>query len=263
MDPVAPALRAPAVDAARRMFALPVERRCAFHQPEWGGMAGYQFGDPNELYVGEEPTSEYWHVVRERPGGLGNRWPLPDVEGPLMAWMDARERFGLAVLDGLSEALGEPGALRRWTDGGYAMLRLICYPPGPEVVPHTALRASEHVDAGLLSLYDGGTSPGLQLFMDGEWREVPTGRAVVAAGEVMTTASGGRIPGALHRVVYPEPSAEERWSLPFFLNPRLDQPMYALGQAPRGGSDGRSYGELLRERTGWGPVGVIDGRSGQ
>jgi len=250
MDPVAPDLRGPAIDAARRMFDLPVERRCAFHQPEWGGMAGYQFGDPNELYVGDEPVSEYWHVVRDRPGGLGNRWPLPDVEAPLTAWMDARERFGLTVLDALSEVLGEPGALRRWTDDGYAMLRLIRYPAGPETVPPTALRASEHVDAGLLSLYDGGTSPGLQIFTGGEWMAVPPGQAVVAAGEVMTTASGGRIPGALHRVVYSGADAEERLALPFFLNPRLDQPMYALGQPPLG----RSYGALLRERTGWGPA---------
>jgi isopenicillin N synthase-like dioxygenase len=79
--------------------------------------------------------------------------------------------------------------------------------------------AAPHEDINFLTLLPNATSPGLEVLKpDGLWAPVQTRDQLctVLAGDMLTEASGGRIPATRHCV---KASTRERLSLSFFLNP--------------------------------------------
>lgn len=243
VDPVASdELQSRAVAAAKRMFTLPGPTRTSFYQPEWGGLVGYQYSDSNEIGC-ENLDSEYWHLVQPREGGFETRWPLDDVRGTFEQLMKVRERYALEILAEIEHGLDSGETLSGWVRDEYTMLRVIRYPERPPLEdekPGDEIRARAHIDTGLLSLYDAGDQPDLEV-MEPSTEEriaVEPGSCVVAASELLSRCSTGRIPAVLHRVVGKWPSPE-RIAMPLFLNPRFDQDV-----------GGEFYGAYLRARTG-------------
>lgn len=104
------------------------------------------------------------------------------------------------------------------------LLRVLRYPPLPDVVPDGAVRAAAHEDINLLTVLPAADGPGLELLgTNGRWYPVPCdpGSLAVNAGEMLDLASGGHYPATTHRVVNPvgEAARHPRMSLPLFLHP--------------------------------------------
>lgn len=106
-------------------------------------------------------------------------------------------------------------------EGGISTMRLLRYPPRPQTDDHE-LAGAAHVDSGLLTLLLQDEVPGLQVKnRQGEFENVPVadGELVVNFGRLLQLWTGGHILATEHRVLS---GTEERYSFPFFYEPRVD-----------------------------------------
>jgi isopenicillin N synthase-like dioxygenase len=134
--------------------------------------------------------------------------------------------------------------------GGISTLRLIRYPPRPPEsmagvavdalwVDHAGAKhymlGRAHVDSGLVTLLAQDGVSGLQArAAGGDWIDVPPedGTLAVNFGRLLERWTGGRIKATEHRVIG---SGQERHSIPFFYEPRIDAriaPLPLAGIAP-------------------------------
>jgi isopenicillin N synthase-like dioxygenase len=266
---IAPRLFARVYDVIERLFALSpaIKRACA---PEAArGLAGYVLGDPNEGPTESEETTEMWQVQRPFADPSArhraipeNVWPdaLPELREPALALFQGLDECTLAVLAALDEAyeLG-PDSLVTSARDGWAILRLMRYPPRSPTTPPERLRASPHDDMCLLACYTGGSRRGLEVMQpDGSWSEVPAGEEwlLVGAGSMLEAATNGLVRPATHRVRYSETDPGVRYATPFFLLPRPDADL-----GPRAALETRvgvrryptrTAAEMLGMATGWG-----------
>lgn len=102
-------------------------------------------------------------------------------------------------------------------------LRANNYPPVVGTRASQQLSAGAHTDYGSLTILRApATSRGLQIFREGEWRDVkvPTDTFIVNIGDLMARWTNDRWKATLHRVV---PTAKRRQSLVFFHQPNWAQ----------------------------------------
>jgi len=181
------------------------------------------------------------------PGGgdpLQEATPLPS-EAELPGWRAAAgayylamERSGDALTRALARALGlaeEP--LASLFRGGISSLRLAHYPGrdaaslgqrDPQSLQvdidgrtHWLVNVA-HADSGCITLLAQNGVPGLQARLhSGEWVTVPPteGTLAINFGKLLERWTAGRIRATQHRVVA---LAGERFSIPFFYEPRVD-----------------------------------------
>lgn len=165
---------------------------------------------------------------------MAPRWPanMPAFRAAIETYYQSCERVAFRLLGAISNNLGMPGGhLSQWFTGNHSsFLRLNYYPVCPD--PETPSGATEpvkghlglnrHTDAGALTLLLQDRQPGLQVFKDGRWLPVSPieGALTVNIGDIVQVWSNDQYPAAVHRVLA-NPSAE-RFSVPFFFNPRYD-----------------------------------------
>ncbi len=188
-------------------------------------------------------------IVRELPNDtndlLYQKTPLPDEQdlpgflGTAQQYFLAMESAGNEILASLSRSLKIPGSI--FADAfrdGISTLRLLHYIARDELPISDELKNTRgaHVDSGLLTIlasYQGVT--GLQAKNKaGEWIDVPAaeGSFAINFGGLLERWTGGRIKATEHGVL---PSADERFSIPFFFEPRPDtliEPLPLEGIAP-------------------------------
>ena len=105
---------------------------------------------------------------------------------------------------------------------GNSVLRAIHYPPVGDAPPAGSIRAAAHGDINLITILMGATASGLQLLdRDGQWLDVNTkeGQLVVDSGDMLSRITNDVIPATIHRVINPDDSGSERYSMPFFVHP--------------------------------------------
>jgi isopenicillin N synthase-like dioxygenase len=183
--------------------------------------------------------------------------PLPP-DAALAGWRQdtaayflAMERIAQALMRSLARGLGLPeDAFDRIFADGISTLRLIRYPVRPA---HSMAGAPEdklwvegdrgrryllgraHVDSGLMTLLAQDGVAGLQArAADGDWIDVAPeeGTLAVNFGKLLERWTGGRIEATEHRVLG---HGAERFSIPFFYDPRADaliEPLPLAGVAP-------------------------------
>jgi isopenicillin N synthase-like dioxygenase len=170
--------------------------------------------------------------------------PLPD-EAALPGWRAAAARYyrgmeaiGHALNHAIARGLGlAESVFDAAFDGGISSLRLAHYPErGPETLgtrDPASLQVVEngkafwlvnvpHADSGCVTLLAQNGVEGLQARMlDGTWVTVPPteGTLAINFGKLLERWTGGRIRATEHRVVS---LAGERFSIPFFFEPRVD-----------------------------------------
>jgi isopenicillin N synthase-like dioxygenase len=171
--------------------------------------------------------------------------PLP-AEAELPGWRAAVARYYLgmeALARELTRALArglrvpESSFDPIFAGGGLSTLRLIRYPPRPAEsfagapesdtwLEHDGRRrytiGVAHVDSGCMTLLAQDGVAGLQARApDGRWLDVPPADAAVVVnfGALLGRWTGGRIRATEHRVLG---SDRERFSIPFFYEPRVD-----------------------------------------
>ncbi|MBO6784556.1 MAG: isopenicillin N synthase family oxygenase [Alphaproteobacteria bacterium] len=102
-------------------------------------------------------------------------------------------------------------------------LRLLHYPPPPEDLDEGVMGARVHTDTGAFTILLQDQNGGLEVqTQSGEWVAATPleGAFVVNVGDMLENWTNGRFISVKHRVV--NRSGNERYSVPYFLNPDLD-----------------------------------------
>ena len=225
-------------EVARRFFALPLERRLEIenlNSPQFRGYTRvgteHTGGSPDwreQIDIGPE------RAVLPRVDGapawqrlIGpNQWPvaLPELKDATLAWQAEALRVSREVLRALAAALGQDeGYFDTWFDDEAAThVKIIHYPGRATDTADQGVGA--HKDYGYLALLQQDDIGGLQVqARDGTWIDavaVP-GSFVFNIGEMLEIATQGYLTATRHRVVSPV-AGVDRYSVPFFLGPRLD-----------------------------------------
>ena len=245
---VSGALREEVLSAARRFFALPEERRLEIENLNSPQFRGYT-RTGTEYTGGSADWREQIDIGPERAAlGTGpddpdylrligpNQWPsaLPELRDIVLRWQAEALRVSREVLRALAAALGQDeGYFDQWFDDEAAVhVKIVHYPP--RVAEDADQGVGAHKDYGYLALLQQDEVGGLQVQReDGEWIDaVPVpGAFVFNIGEMLEIATQGYLKATHHRVVSPQPGVH-RYSIPFFLGPRLDAVVKPLQLPP-------------------------------
>jgi isopenicillin N synthase-like dioxygenase len=227
--------------AAHDFFALPLEERQAIdnlNSPQFRGYTrvGYEHtgGRPDrrdQLDVGvERPALD---LGPDDPAYLRligpNQWPesSPSIKERVLAFSDEAARVSKEILRAFAAALGQDESyFDTWFDAeSHNHLKVIRYPGRGDEPEDQGVGA--HKDYGFLALLVQDDLGGLQVkSLDGEWLDATPmpGAFVFNIGEMLEVMTGGYLRATVHRVLSP-PGDVDRYSVPFFLGPRLDSVM--------------------------------------
>jgi len=223
---------------AQHFFDLPLEERYAIdnlNSPQFRGYTRISYehtgGRPDrrdQLDVGVERAT--LDLGPDDPAYLRligpNQWPesLPALRDAVLTWQSEADRVSREVLRALAVALGQPETyFDQWFDDeAHSHLKVIRYPGRGDAADDQGVGA--HKDYGFLALLLQDDFGGLQVeALDGTWIDAAPlpGAFVFNLGEVLEIATRGYLRATVHRVTSP-PGDAERFSVPFFLGPRLD-----------------------------------------
>ncbi|MFD4605070.1 isopenicillin N synthase family dioxygenase [Streptomyces sp. NPDC058464] len=232
------ALRDEALTAARAFFALPEQQRLEIENLNSPQFRGYT-RTGTEYTAGSADWREQIDIGPERPAldtgpddpdylrlAGPNQWSaaLPELKDIVLRWQAEALRVSREVLRALAAALGQDeGYFDQWFDDEAAVhVKIVHYPPRAALDADQGVGA--HKDYGYLALLQQDDVGGLQVQReDGGWIDaVPVPDAFVFnIGEMLEIATQGYLKATQHRVVSPQPGVD-RYSIPFFLGPRLD-----------------------------------------
>ncbi|MEW5356398.1 isopenicillin N synthase family dioxygenase [Streptomyces sp. 16-176A] len=224
--------------AMHAFFKLPEADRLALDNVNSPHFRGYtRTGD--ERTAGARDWRDQLDIGAERPARVPapgepaywwlqgpNQWPaaLPELRTAALHWIDRLSGVARRLLHELLTAIGAPADFYDPVFGEHAhpQLKLVRYPGSAD--DGTGQGVGAHKDYGFLTLLLQDEIGGLQVQReDGRFHDVPPipGAFVVNLGELLEVATNGYLLATNHRVVSP-PGATERFSVPFFYNPRLD-----------------------------------------
>jgi isopenicillin N synthase-like dioxygenase len=238
--------------AARRFFALPLERKLAVEVDRrhrgyirMGGAKMYEGARPDlkESFVYGVDLDENDPDVRAGKPLMGpNRWPaeLPELKRAFDRYYADIDRVGQTVLRAIAVSLG---LSERFFAGRYAkpLARgsLVHYPPQPPDLGTDHFGVSAHTDYGCITFVCQDDRGGLQAKnRAGEWIEAPPipGTLVVNIGDLLARWTNDLFRSTPHRVV--NRSGRDRISLAVFYDPDFDADVSAIpscvapGEAP-------------------------------
>lgn len=230
---------------AKAFFALPVDTKKKYEDPQLAGQRGYtSFGKEHAKHTDVADLKEFFQIGQEVPDGDDNEDLYPDnihiEEKPLFTALgiqlyQAFERAGGSLLQaiGLYLNIGEHYFDDK-IEQGNSILRAIHYPPIREE-PKSAIRAEQHEDINLITLLVGASAGGLQLLtMDNEWKDVvpEEDEIVINVGDMLQRFTNNYLKSTTHRVVNPPRSEwhQPRLSIPFFLHPVPEMDLTCLPQ---------------------------------
>lgn len=230
------------LEACKALHALPEhEKRALYLRKDEAGNAnvyrGYQPfrpNDPSHKEFFDQGLSIDELSAEQRALPLYEATPFPDdealawirdtFEGTFAAWYDVARR----VMSLLAVGLGKPADFfdAWYASGSLTTLRTIhSLPRSAGLVDSSSLSAEdarlttpEHADSGFLTFLATFGSPGLQVFVDGEYRSAvtPENCLVVNVGDLLARLSGYRLAATFHRVL---DIGAERFSSPLFFEP--------------------------------------------
>lgn len=227
-----------ALDIANQFFALPSTEREAIAIGGSAGFRGYtlpksertngQVDWRDQLDIGpEESAPEY--TLNDQPWTRlrgPNQWPasLPAMSGTINNWMLQMQPVGLALMRALAVGLGQDADFfdSRMTPEPYTRVKIIRYPAQPEQ-GGSGQGLGLHNDSGIITMILQDSIPGLQVMSEGTLVDVESrpGTLVVNLGEMLQAATNGYLRATAHQVVSPPPG-QQRISIAYFVNPRLD-----------------------------------------
>ena len=235
---------AEALALARAFFELPQAEKAALRMVNSPHFRGYTLAG-EELTRGQQDWREQFDIGAERPrlpeGPAWhrlqgpNQWPesLPGFKAALLRWQEAQTCIAQDLLRALALALRQP---RERFDPAFAVepvqhLKLLHYPGQVPGGPDQGV--GPHKDSGFITLLQQDSHAGLQVQQEGSWVDVHPvpGTLVVNLGEALEITTNGYLRATQHRVVSP-PHGRERYSVAFFLGPRLDADLPALPLPP-------------------------------
>ena len=225
------------IDAARRFFALPLERRmdpALLISPEHS--RGYQpvgarfypdTAGPDRMeafkYQRELPPDDPDILAGDRIQ-QPNKWPedLPGWRETLLGYFDAVDGVAANLLRAFALALDlEEDYFLGFYAKPLTQVSLLHYPPAP---PTEGLYGNRpHLDETAFTIVLQGEVSGLEVrAQSGRWATVPPvdGSFVINIGDYMARWTNDRYRSTLHRVV--NRTGAERYSVPYFAIPDYD-----------------------------------------
>jgi isopenicillin N synthase-like dioxygenase len=220
-------------EEVRKFFYQPLSEKEKTISAAGAGQRGFTpFGKEHAKGNSHMDLKEFYHVGREVPKDHPyfpfypqNVWPenLPEFRSHLTKMYHDLDKTAHVLLHALGKALDVPeNYFKDLIDLGNSVLRAIYYPPVGEAPPVGSVRAAAHADINLITILMGATASGLQLLdRDGTWLDVETkeGQLVVDAGDMLSRITNDVIPATIHRVINPDDSRSERFSMPYFVHP--------------------------------------------
>jgi len=232
-----------AMDIANRFFELPLAEREAIaiaRSPHFRGytllkseMTAGKLDWRDQIDIG--PEAEASEPGPEDPPWMKllgpNQWPesLPEMPGVISVWMEQMQSVGMKLMQALAAGLGKPRDYfdDRMAPDPYTRVKVIRYPGQSEENSGEQNDDEQglglHHDSGVLTLILQDAVPGLQVMSGGRLVDVEPmpGAYVVNLGEMLQSATNGYFKATKHQVLRPT-SGQQRISIAFFLNPRLD-----------------------------------------
>lgn len=229
------ATTAAVLEWGRRFFALPLERKAAITMKGSHLRRGYEpmqaqaldTGSPGDLKEGfqmaEHLEPDHPLVRAGRPDHGPNRWPegLPGFREVLEGYHREMTALGKHLFHLLARSLDMP---EDHFDDGLAVsscsVRLLHYPPEPQITAFNQLGAGAHTDWGSITMLLQDDSGGLEVRnAAGEWiRATPIpGTFVVNLGDMVRRWTDDLYQSTLHRVK--NTSGRDRYSCAVFFNP--------------------------------------------
>ena len=208
------------------------------------------------FYVRQEFATDHPDRLGAKPWVFDNRWPenLPGFREGALAYFDAMAGLGKLLLELQSIALGLP---RDFMVSHEAFLpptynlRLLHYPPRDPAI-EGQFGIGPHTDYSYTTILAQSNLPGLEILTPaGEWLEAPAldGHLLINNGDMCRRRTNGRYRSAPHRVI--NRTGETRYSVPFFIGPRVDVKIDAWptckGEGLPPPPEPLSFGEYLAE----------------
>jgi isopenicillin N synthase-like dioxygenase len=197
------------------------------------------------------------------PSPLPTEQELPGWRVATAQYYQAMHRLSAAIMQSVARGLGLPEhSFDAAFVQGISTLRFIRYPVRSTQSLHAVgdeamwaehagqryyLTGRPHADTGFLTLLAQNGVGGLQaLHRDGHWLDVaPTeGTLVVNFGKVLQRWTAGRVQATVHRVLG---KGQERFSIPYFYEPRADAIIAPLDLSGAEAFDPFYYGDHLWE----------------
>lgn len=248
-------------------FAMDQSKKDRYEIEELHGQRGYtSFGKEHAKGSDAPDLKEFWQFGQTVTDNdtLTEEYPpnveveeLPDFNDTGVALYKAFEESGRDLLRAIALHLDLPeNYFDDYIHNGNSILRAIHYPPITQE-PKSSIRAEQHEDINLITLLVGASAEGLELLTKrNEWIPVmaPPGYIIVNVGDMLQRLTNNKLRSTTHRVVNPpkEKWHTHRYSIPFFLHPISEMPLYSLescidAEHPKAFED-MTAGEYLDER---------------
>ncbi|WP_010180272.1 isopenicillin N synthase family dioxygenase [Aquimarina agarilytica] len=227
----------------KAFFDLPKATKKAYEISKLHGQRGYT-SFRKEQAVGHKKADlkEFWHFGQEPQPDLEYTkdyhkniqvTELPNFNQIGMEAFKMLEKTGQYLLKAIALYLELPETyFDKWSTNGNSILRPIHYPPITEE-PKDAIRAGAHGDINLITLLMGASTGGLQVLNKQEqWIDAAPheNELVINVGDMLERLTNNKLRSTIHRVINPPKESwhEPRYSIPFFMHPRLDMPLNCL-----------------------------------
>ena len=161
-----------------------------------------------------------------------NRWPEHGdaLKAAMEGYRDGAERIARALQSAFAQALGwEEERLHALFTPAQSFLKLNHYPPQDAPTSLSHIGVVPHSDSGGFTILWQDEHGGLEVqTKSGEWVGAPPipGTLVVNIGSVLQIWSDGAFSATPHRVI--NRAGADRYSIPYFVNPRADAPIGSL-----------------------------------
>lgn len=247
-----------AYDKYKEFFALPLASKMKYFGNN-GGQRGYVPRLVEHAKNSKHPDlKEFWHIGRELSHNNSyfgtsdypdNIWPeieMPEFKNVGLAVYNQLDNVATSLFHSLAHSLNVPQSyFQEMTKSGNSILRTIHYPPLKEFTEQDSIRAGAHEDINLITLLVGATDGGLELLdRDGKWLSVPSlpNQIVVDSGDMLSRITNEVIPATTHRVINPDHSTSERYSMPFFCHPHANAELNCIASCI---GSGKKYDDIL------------------
>ena len=185
---------------------------------------------------------EFWHFGQyvKNESELENKYPknvmvdeLEEFNSVGQKTYELLEETGRHVLGAIACYLNlDETYFDKHIFNGNSILRAIHYPPITQE-PKKAERAAAHGDINLITLLMGAQGKGLQVLSNnGEWVDAiaEDDEIIVNIGDMLSRHTNNKLKSTIHRVINPPKDLwnSSRYSIPFFLHPRLEMPLNCL-----------------------------------
>ncbi|RZK73938.1 MAG: isopenicillin N synthase family oxygenase [Pedobacter sp.] len=252
------------------MFSLSPQQKQQYERAELAGQRGYTSpGKETAKGAKTADLKEFWQIGQVVTDGdpIKSDYPdnefvaeIPEFNEVTREIYQRLESNGKHLLRAIATYLSLPfDYFDQYVHNGNSILRGIHYFPieDPDALSDDAVRAGAHEDINLITLLIGASADGLEvLTRSNEWLPIKAGHTdiVVNVGDMLQRLTNNKLRSTTHRVVNPprELMKTSRYSVPFFLHPRLSMDLTSLdscidAEHPKVYSD-MTAGEYLDER---------------